>query len=70
MIENRAVSDNEVKASDDCRLQFLSIGHFTHDIVGDDLILGGAAAYSSSTAKKTGTSCWCCDCSRLGLPPL
>jgi len=54
MIENRAVSDNEVKASDDCRLQFLSIGHFTHDIVGDDLILGGAAAYSSSTAKKLG----------------
>jgi sugar/nucleoside kinase (ribokinase family) len=36
------------------RLQFLSIGHFTHDIVGDDLILGGASAYSSATARKMG----------------
>jgi len=36
------------------KLQFLSIGHFTHDIVGDDLILGGASAYSSATARKMG----------------
>jgi 1D-myo-inositol 3-kinase len=34
------------------KIQFLSIGHFTHDVVGDELILGGAAAYSSATAKK------------------
>ncbi len=54
MTENRAVSDSKARVSDDCRLQFLSIGHFTHDVVGDDLILGGAAAYSSSTAKKLG----------------
>lgn len=36
------------------KIEFLSIGHFTHDIVGDKLILGGASAYSSVTAKKMG----------------
>jgi len=36
------------------KMQFLSIGHFTHDLVGNELILGGAAAYSSATAKKLG----------------
>lgn len=36
------------------KIQFLSIGHFTHDVVGNELILGGAAAYSSATAKKLG----------------
>lgn len=36
------------------KIQFLSIGHFTHDIVGNELILGGASAYSSTTAKKLG----------------
>jgi len=35
-------------------LQFLSVGHFTHDIVGQNLILGGSAAYSSMSAKKLG----------------
>lgn len=35
-------------------IQFLSIGHFTHDIVGKELILGGASAYSSTTARKLG----------------
>ncbi len=35
-------------------IQFLSIGHFTHDIVDDKLILGGASAYSSTTARKLG----------------
>ncbi|MEK7398071.1 MAG: PfkB family carbohydrate kinase [Candidatus Poribacteria bacterium] len=35
-------------------IQFLSIGHFTHDVVGSELILGGASAYSSATARKLG----------------
>ncbi|MGB9596617.1 MAG: PfkB family carbohydrate kinase [Candidatus Poribacteria bacterium] len=35
-------------------IQFLSIGHFTHDIVGNELILGGASAYSGTTARKLG----------------
>ena len=54
MTENRVQSINISKEVDNCRLQFLSIGHFTHDIVGKDLILGGAAAYSSATAKRLG----------------
>lgn len=35
-------------------IEFLSIGHFTHDVVDHSLILGGAAAYSSKTAIKLG----------------
>ncbi len=35
-------------------IEFLSIGHFTHDVVDHKLILGGAAAYSSKTATKLG----------------
>jgi len=38
------------------RIQFLSIGHFTHDVVGNELILGGTAAYSIATARKLGLS--------------
>ena len=44
--------DSDEKSNNACKIQFLSIGHFTHDVVGDELILGGAAAYSSATAKK------------------
>lgn len=35
-------------------IEFLSIGHFTHDVVNHNFILGGAAAYSSKTATKLG----------------
>jgi len=36
------------------KIEFLSIGHFTHDVAGDTFILGGAAAYSSKTAVNLG----------------
>lgn len=42
-IQNRASS-----------IQFLAIGHFAHDVTENGLILGGAAAYSSLTAKRLG----------------
>ncbi len=32
--------------------QFVSIGHFTHDVTEDGLILGGAASYSSIAARE------------------
>lgn len=35
-------------------IQFLAIGHFTHDVTEKGLILGGAAAYSSLAAKRLG----------------
>lgn len=35
-------------------IDFLAIGHLTHDVVGDDFILGGASAYSSKTAFNLG----------------
>ena len=34
--------------------QFVSIGHFTHDVTEDGLILGGAASYSSIAARELG----------------
>jgi len=33
-------------------INFLAIGHFTHDVTESGLILGGAASYSSLTARK------------------
>jgi 1D-myo-inositol 3-kinase len=44
-------NDDDVKTR---KIQFLSVGHLTHDVVGSELILGGAAAYSSATANKLG----------------
>lgn len=35
-------------------INFLAIGHFTHDVTENGLILGGAASYSSLTARKLG----------------
>ena len=35
-------------------IQFVAIGHFTHDVVGSELILGGAASYSSIAASGLG----------------
>lgn len=35
-------------------IQFLSIGHFTHDVAENGLILGGSASYSSITANRLG----------------
>jgi len=46
--------NSDHKSANENEIQFLSIGHFTHDIVGSELILGGAAAYSSTTARKLG----------------
>jgi sugar/nucleoside kinase (ribokinase family) len=48
------VSNNKHDSIKTRKIQFLSVGHFTHDVVGNELILGGAAAYSSATAKKLG----------------
>jgi len=48
------VSNNKHDIVKTCKIQFLSVGHFTHDVVGNELVLGGAAAYSSATAKKLG----------------
>jgi sugar/nucleoside kinase (ribokinase family) len=36
------------------KLEFLAVGHFTHDVTDRGLILGGAAAYSTLAAKKLG----------------
>jgi 1D-myo-inositol 3-kinase len=35
-------------------IKFLAIGHFTHDVTEDGLILGGAASYSSIAAQRLG----------------
>jgi 1D-myo-inositol 3-kinase len=48
------VSNNKNDSIGTHKIQFLSVGHFTHDVVGEELILGGAASYSSETAKKLG----------------
>jgi 1D-myo-inositol 3-kinase len=50
MTKNNSSADNVNKSG----IQFLSIGHFTHDVVGSELILGGASAYSIATARKLG----------------
>lgn len=34
--------------------QFVSIGHITHDLVGDGITLGGPALYSTCTARNLG----------------
>lgn len=44
----------EYKAKSTTPLQFLAIGHFTHDVTERGLILGGAASYSSMAAKSLG----------------
>jgi len=49
MIENKS-EDKKQEATP----QFVSIGHFTHDITEDGLILGGAASYSSIAARRLG----------------
>lgn len=36
------------------KVDFLAIGHLTHDVVNNGFILGGASAYSSKTAFKLG----------------
>ena len=68
MTEDRANGDTElgrrgamkprVSASPCLRVpsspQFVAIGHFTHDVAEDGLILGGAAAYSSIAARGLG----------------
>jgi len=48
------VSCNKPDSVKTGKIQFLSVGHFTHDVVGNELILGGAAAYSIATAEKLG----------------
>jgi sugar/nucleoside kinase (ribokinase family) len=35
-------------------VDFLAIGHFTHDVVPEGLIIGGAAAYSTITVRNLG----------------
>jgi len=35
-------------------MDFLAIGHFTHDVVPEGLIIGGAAAYSTIAARNLG----------------
>jgi len=45
---------NNAKTSPSTCPQIISIGHFTHDITENGLILGGAAAYSSLSARKLG----------------
>ncbi|HID56396.1 TPA: ribokinase [Candidatus Poribacteria bacterium] len=35
-------------------MDFLAIGHFTHDVVPEGLIIGGAAAYSTITVRNLG----------------
>ncbi len=49
MIGNKS-EDKKQKATP----QFVSIGHFTHDVTEDGLILGGAASYSSIAARRLG----------------
>lgn len=53
MIENKA-RDKEQRAVSTFPPRFVSIGHFTHDVTEDGLILGGAASYSSITARELG----------------
>ncbi len=48
------VMDRNISGSHPITPQFISIGHFTHDVTENGLILGGAAAYSSISARKLG----------------
>ena len=53
MTENKAkIREQKAENEDMKSIKFVAIGHFTHDVVGDELILGGAASYSSIAAKK------------------